>query len=106
MKTYHLFPGDSVVPLTPIRHDRYRYTSVYNAIVSNNLFQLKTKFKKILIVCAGLVTGAMSGYVYWKYVGYDEHTPLISSVWVSVSFASSLAGLLLAVLSSPAQIEP
>lgn len=60
----------------------------------------------MLIVCAGIVTGAMTGYLYWKYVGYDEQTPLISSVWVSVSFASSLAGLLLAVLSSPGQIEP
>jgi hypothetical protein len=105
MKTYHLLPGDSVGPSASVRHDHHRYAGVYSNIVSKNLFQLKMKFKKMLIVCAGIVTGAMTGYLYWKYVGYDEHTPLISSVWVSVSFASGLAGLLLAVLSSPRQIE-
>lgn len=105
MKTYHLLPGDSVGPLTPIRHDHSRYAGVQNTRASKNQFQLKMKFKKMLIVCSGIVTGAITGYLYWEYVGYDEQTPLISSVWVSVSFASGLAGLLLAVLSSPRQIE-
>lgn len=104
MKTYDLLSDRSVGPLAPIRHDRNRL-DVHEFVTWKNTLQPLVKFQKLIVVGAGAVTGAITGYVYWNYVGYDEHTPLISSVWVSISLASVLSGVLAAIVSSPRQIE-
>lgn len=102
MKTYQFLPDESVGTLKLISHER---AGAQDSAISKSLFQPLMKFKKMVIIFAGTAVGALTGFLYWKCVGFDEQTPVISSVWVSVSFASGLSGLLVAIVSSPRQIE-
>lgn len=63
------------------------------------------KRKKWLMIVVGAMTGAVAGYVYWRFVGYDEKSPLISTVIASVGYSAVLGGLLIGILSSSRQLE-
>lgn len=63
------------------------------------------KVKKWLIILAGALIGGWLGYLYWTYTGFEEKTPLISSLTLSMLYSSSLGGLLMRILTSSEQIE-
>jgi hypothetical protein len=63
------------------------------------------KLKKLLLIGAAALVGALLGDLYWAYMGYDENYPFISTVGTSMLCSSALCGLLTAILMSEKQIE-
>jgi hypothetical protein len=54
---------------------------------------------KLLIT--GIVLGAIGGFVYWKLIGCDNRTCMISSKWHnSTAYGAVMGGLFLSIFES------
>jgi hypothetical protein len=57
--------------------------------------------KKNLIVIAGIVIGAVAGYIYWQQIGCTTGTCTITSKWHnSTAYGALMGGLLFGLFKS------
>jgi hypothetical protein len=54
-----------------------------------------TKRKRIILLAAGAFAGAVAGYLYWKFIGCNSGTCLISSKPLNSTLYFSVMGALL-----------
>jgi hypothetical protein len=50
--------------------------------------------RKYTWTVAGMVLGAMGGFFYWKYIGCQSGTCMITSVWHNSTAYGALLGIL------------
>lgn len=51
------------------------------------------KVKTILLI-SGVIIGAISGFIYWKYVGCSTGTcPITSNPYISTAYGAVMGGL-------------
>lgn len=56
---------------------------------------VRRNFKKHLLVIAGILTGGMAGFLYWKFVGCESGACAITSSPFNSSLYGMAAGALL-----------
>jgi hypothetical protein len=56
---------------------------------------MKNFIRKNWLIIIFLATGALSGFLYWRYVGCQSGTCAITSHWYTSVFFGTLAGYLL-----------
>jgi len=54
-----------------------------------------TKRKRVILLAVGAFAGAMAGYLYWKFIGCNSGTCLISSKPLNSTLYFSVMGALL-----------
>ena len=64
---------------------------------------MKKWFKNNLLVVAGVITGAVAGFLYWKYIGCASGTCAIASKPVNSSVYGAVMGGLLFSIFKPNQ---
>jgi len=64
---------------------------------------MKQWLKNNLLIITGVITGAVAGFLYWKYVGCTSGTCLITSKPVNSSLYGALMGGLLFSIFKPNQ---
>ncbi len=63
------------------------------------------KSKKWLIVIGATITGALSGWLYWQQIGYDNKNPLVHSPVICIVVGAVVFGTLAGIFISTPHIE-
>ena len=57
-----------------------------------------TKRKRIILLAVGAFAGAVTGYLYWKFIGCNSGTCMITSKWHnSTAYGAVMGGLFLSI---------
>jgi hypothetical protein len=58
------------------------------------------------LVIAGVIIGAIGGFIYWKQIGCSSGTCMITSKWQnSTGYGALMGGLLFSLFQKPVQKE-
>ncbi len=58
------------------------------------------------LIIAGLVIGAIAGFLYWKQIGCTSGTCMITSKWHnSTAYGAMMGGLLFSIFKNPKKTD-